>query len=54
MWIPAHIGVDGNAWADENAKEATRKREISMIVKYSKAEIKSIIKSEMKKKWQEE
>jgi len=54
IWIPAHIGVEGNEIADKYAKTATKKSEIDMVISYSKAEVKSIIKEEMKKKWQEE
>jgi len=56
IWIPAHIGVEGNELADKYAKLAARKIQSSMNVKYSrpKAEIKSNIKSQFKKKWQEE
>ncbi|XP_049904182.1 uncharacterized protein LOC126392679 [Epinephelus moara] len=54
IWVPAHIGFEGNELADKYAKSATRKEQISMVVTYSKAEIKSIVKSEMKKKWQKQ
>ena len=40
--------------ADKYAKNATKKTEIDMVGSYSKAEVKSIIKAEMRKKWQEE
>lgn len=35
-------------------KNATKKTEIDMVISYSKEEVKSIIKEEMRKKWQEE
>lgn len=54
MWIRAHIGFDGNELTDKYAKGATRKEEKSVVMKYSKTEVKSIIKSEIKKKWHEE
>lgn len=38
----------------ELSKQAPRKTEITMLVKYSEAEIKNIIKSKMKKKWQQQ
>lgn len=57
IWVPAHIGFEGNEPADRYAKSASRKEQITMaiiIIIYSKVEIKSIIKSEMKRKWQKQ
>lgn len=45
LWVPAHIGVEGNG--------ATKRDVVCMNVRYSKAEIKSVIKTELKKKRQE-
>lgn len=42
------------SWQTKMQKNATKKTEIDMVISYSKEEVKSIIKEEMRKKWQEE
>lgn len=44
--------VKGNELADMNAKKASELAEIIVSIKYSKSEIKSIVKSKSKEKWQ--
>lgn len=41
FWVSAHIGVEGN--------DATKRNVVCMKVPYSKAEIKSVIETELKK-----
>lgn len=52
IWVLVLIGIGGNEIKSRYAKSAMRNKLISMAVTYSKAKIKSIVISEMKRKWQ--
>lgn len=51
IWVPAHSSIEGNEMGSY-AKSAMRKEQITMGVMCIKAEIKSIVQSEMKRSWQ--
>ena len=53
MWVPAHLGIEGNEQADELAKRALRKDRVDMNVRISKAEAKGIVWEMANLKWQE-
>lgn len=52
IWGPAHRGIEGNEIADRYAKSVKIKEPRSIAVTYSKVEIKGMVTSEMKSKWQ--
>ncbi len=54
LWVPAHIGIQGNETADKEAKTAVKNNDINVIVNLSKSEIKSIIKKRLKERWQKQ
>lgn len=53
VWVPAHVGVEGNEDADILAKQALKSHVVELDVPLSKAEAKSIIKKHMCTTWQE-
>jgi hypothetical protein len=53
-WVPGHIDIFGNEWADLAAKKALHRKDVDIPVKLNKSECKSIFKKQLKKDWQEE
>jgi ribonuclease HI len=54
VWVPGHIDVFGNEWADLVAKKALDRKVVDIPVKLNKSECKSVFKKQMKKDWQKE
>lgn len=53
LWVPAHVGIDGNEMADKHAKRSLNKNNVEIDAKISKAEAKIIIKQAVIKSWQQ-
>ena len=53
VWVPAHVGVEGNEDVDILAKQSLRIPTIDVAILLCKAESKSIIKEQIQIVWQE-
>ena len=52
LWVPAHVGVEGNEKADELAKGALVKGKVEMNVRVSRAEVKAMVCGRAMDMWQ--
>ena len=54
MWVPAHVGIEGNELADGAAKRALRREDVDVKVRLGLTECRSIIKKNIMAVWQGE
>ena len=54
IWVPAHVGIEGNELADGAAKRASQREEEDVKVRLGLTECRSIIKKNLMAVWQEE
>ena len=53
MWVPAHVGIEGNEEVDVLAKKALLNNDIQLNISISKSEAKSIIWKKVVAEWQQ-
>ena len=54
VWVPGHVGVSGNEWADVTAKKASTRTIIDIPLGLNMSELKTIHKIQMIQDWQEQ
>ena len=54
LWVPAHVGIEGNELADGAAKRTLRREKVDVKVRLGLTECRSIIKRNIMAVWQEE
>ncbi|XP_026126102.1 uncharacterized protein LOC113107658 isoform X1 [Carassius auratus] len=54
MWVPAHVGIQGNEEADKIAKESIKMKEPNIKIALSRSEGKHLISEACNRKWQTE
>lgn len=52
VWVPAHIGVQGNELADKCAKNSAMHMNVDLQIPFSKSEVKSVVKRKVRGRWQ--
>lgn len=52
LWVPAHVGVDGNETADKAAKQCLKQHGCDLDVPLSKAEARVVVKHHVRTLWQ--
>ncbi|GBN69699.1 hypothetical protein AVEN_192683-1 [Araneus ventricosus] len=53
-WIKAHVGYEGNEYADKLAKQATERSDSTHTIEYPKSHVKRLLKDSMLQAWQTE
>ncbi len=53
LWVPAHVGVEGNEQVGIQAKQTLRIKHVDLQVPLSKAEAKTFIRTYAQSVWQE-